>query len=150
MAQPSAETAAMFLFDTSVFSTLLDPGRPTRLLYADLLRATPHFISFQTQAELWQGAAMKGWSEAQRERIRLLLSTAITLPSDNPTGEAWGALRAHAQKQGRRLGAEDAWVGATAIRNGLVLVTHDLDMVDLGFPGLDVVCRAPREVEGAP
>jgi predicted nucleic acid-binding protein len=51
---------------------------------------------------------------------------------------------AHSERLGRLLSHGDAWIAATAIQNGLTLVTHDLDLADLGFPGLEVICRAKQ------
>jgi predicted nucleic acid-binding protein len=44
-----------------------------------------------------------------------------------------------AERAGRRLEADDAWIAATAIHRRLPLLTHDRDLIDLPINGLTVV-----------
>ena len=46
-----------------------------------------------------------------------------------------------AERQGRRLSAQDAWVGAAAVACDLPLVCHDGDLHGLVFEGLRVLPR---------
>ena len=50
---------------------------------------------------------------------------------------AWAELRIRLRESGRRLGANDSWIAATAIAHDLPLVTQDRDYD--GVPGLTVV-----------
>jgi hypothetical protein len=52
--------------------------------------------------------------------------------------DAWSELRVTLRRQERRqLRASDSWIAATAIANGLPILTLDSDFADV--PGLDVV-----------
>lgn len=134
----------MLLVDTNLASGmgLQSATAPRTLdLYRDVLERQPLAIALQTMAEALAGAELKNWGERRRAGQRAALDHFVLLLPDVATAEAWAQLTAHAQQRGRALSAGDAWIGATAVRHGLVLVTHDADFDGLDFPGLDVVCR---------
>jgi predicted nucleic acid-binding protein len=116
--------------------------QPLLALYWDVLRDQDLAIALQTLAESLAGAEARAWGPRRRAQQRTVLSRFTVLVPDVETAEAWARLTVHAQQRGRPLSAGDAWIGATAVRHGLTLVTHDADLDGLDFAGLDVVCRA--------
>jgi tRNA(fMet)-specific endonuclease VapC len=119
--------------------------QPLLALYWDVLRGQPLAIALQTLAEALAGAETGNWGPRRRAQQRAALGRFQLLLPDEPTAEVWARLSDHARRRGRTLSAGDAWIAATAVRHELQLVTHDLDLLDLGFPGLDVICRARLE-----
>ena len=62
------------------------------------------------------------------------------LPIDEPVARQWAKLRVQPYDAGRRLNVNDLWIAATALTNGLPVVTQDDDfdaLADLRL--LDVV-----------
>lgn len=116
--------------------------QPLLVLYWDILRGQPLAIALQTMAEAVAGAEASNWGERRRAQQRAALGRFEVLSPDQETAEAWARLTVHAQRRGRALSVGDAWIGATAVRHGVTLVTHDVDFEGLQFPGLDVICRA--------
>lgn len=50
---------------------------------------------------------------------------------DPPVIEAYAAIDAHFQRQGRSVGKNDLWIAATAVTTGAVLLTTDHDFDDM-------------------
>jgi predicted nucleic acid-binding protein len=59
------------------------------------------------------------------------------LPVDGSVASAWAELRVALRDAGRRMPVNDSWIAATAIANGLAVVTQDDDYE--GVPGLTVL-----------
>ncbi len=132
-----------FLLDTCVLVEMTRPS-PAQLVM-EWLRVTPQpslFVSVCTLAELSNGvwrlpeheqSPFLGWLSEIRERHadRVLdVTTAVAVE--------WGRLRARAERQGSRLPAMRAWIGATAVVHGLALATHDTsDLATTGVPILN-------------
>jgi predicted nucleic acid-binding protein len=86
-------------------------------------------ISVATLTELGAGVLRAG-SEPLRELRRATLSRArrfIALPYDEAVAERLAEILAAARDQGRRAGAMDAIVAATALTHGLTVWTQDDD-----------------------
>jgi predicted nucleic acid-binding protein len=63
-----------------------------------------------------------------------------TLPIDDAVAAAWARLRVHVAESERRLNVNDLWIAATALANGLPVVTQDDDFAPVdGAAGLVVV-----------
>lgn len=80
-------------------------------------------LSFQTVAELYQGAEQAGWSAERLARLEEWLRQFVVLPYDNAIVRLWAHLRVERQHQ--PIAPQDAWVAACAIHYGLPLVTHN-------------------------
>ncbi len=49
------------------------------------------------------------------------------LPFDDAAAERYGEIRARLHRAGRLIGANDLLIAATALANGLTLITHNTD-----------------------
>ncbi|MDQ3304414.1 MAG: type II toxin-antitoxin system VapC family toxin [Actinomycetota bacterium] len=58
------------------------------------------------------------------------------LPIDGSVARAWAALRLRLREAGRRMPLNDSWIAATAIAEGIPVVTQD---DDYNVPGLAVI-----------
>lgn len=112
-----------YLADTSVFIAA-ETGRDLRAAPAGESR-----ISVATLTELELGVR-----RAADEQTRKLRSTTlerarqyIALPYDEAVAERLAMLLAEARRQGRRAGAMDAIIAATAVTHGLTVWTQDSD-----------------------
>jgi len=97
-------------------------------------------ISFQTIAELYEWALLSRWGPGRIGRLRVTISGLLILDPDDTTCRHFAEVRV--ARKGRPISAADAWIAATALANGLELVTHN--PADFrGIPGLTVITEAP-------
>ena len=125
------------LLDTSVFIAS-ESGRP---LDVDRL---PHEIAISavTIAELHVGVLAARDVDTRARRLATLEATADLelLGVDERVAAAWARLRVHLAEAGRRLNVNDLWIAATALANGLPVVTQDDDFGPVeGVAGLAVL-----------
>ncbi len=132
--------APTVLHDTSSISEYIENGHAVSA--AEYLRS-PHVpaISFQTEAELTLWALKPDSPQHIRDDIRDFLETATILQSDSQINRLFAEIMharmlAYPNRGWRDLDVGDAWIGATAVVHGLLLITYD----QRGFndvPGLD-------------
>ncbi|NNM96386.1 MAG: type II toxin-antitoxin system VapC family toxin [Candidatus Dormibacteraeota bacterium] len=99
-------------------------------------------ISVVTLAELQVGvlAAVDSQTRATRLATVDLARDMEVLPAEERVALAWARLRVHLAEVGRRVNVNDLWIAATAIAQGLPVVTQDLDFDPLeGVLGLEIV-----------
>jgi predicted nucleic acid-binding protein len=124
------------LADTSIFI-----GRESgRVLDASAL-PDRIAVSVITIGELRAGVlAARDVSLRDRRLTTLLAALALDpLPVDARVAEAWARLRVLLRDAGLRMPVNDSWIAATAMANGVPVVTQDDDYIDV--PEL-VVIRA--------
>lgn len=125
------------LLDTSVF-VADETGRP---LDAERL-PDESAVSVVTVAELHAGVLVATDTETRAARMATLdvLADMRVLPVDEHAAVAWARLRVHLAESGRRVHVNDLWIAATALANGLPVVSQDADFDPLdGVAGLTVV-----------
>ncbi|MBX9625764.1 MAG: PIN domain-containing protein [Gemmataceae bacterium] len=97
-------------------------------------------VSFQTLAELYEWADSSGWSAARRAVLDAYLQSVTVYHSDDDLCRRWAEVRAARRTQ--PIATDDAWIAATALANGVELVTHNpADFA--AIPGLTVITEAP-------
>ncbi|MBA3532262.1 MAG: type II toxin-antitoxin system VapC family toxin [Ardenticatenales bacterium] len=115
---------SLVLLDTNVVSYLFK-GDTRSAAYASLLQSHRLAISFMTVAELFEWAITRKWGQTRLMRLEQTLATYIIIPADVELCRHWGGLRAQLQAAGRTIAPQDAWIGATALRHQLPLITHN-------------------------
>lgn len=117
-----------FLLDTNTCIYYLNQGHPevTRRIAA----AGPDrlAVSSLTVAELHYGAERSSRREANRERLRVFFGELRSVPFDDRCGESFGRLKAERRAAGRPVPDFDLAIAATAIAQGLTLVSGDQHM----------------------
>ncbi len=125
------------LLDTSVFIAS-ESGRPL-----DEARLPEEgAISPITVAELHVGVLAARDVDTRARRLATLeaIADVETLPIDNAVAAEWARLRVHLAEAERRVNVNDLWIAATALANGLPVVTQDDDFAACaGVGGLEVV-----------
>lgn len=82
-------------------------------------------VSIITKAELYYGSAKSQTPERSREKQLEFLQTIQTVYFDEATALIYGEVRAHLDRQGTPIGANDLLIASTALANKLILVTHN-------------------------
>ena len=129
----------MRLLDTNVLSEIVRP-RPDPRVMSRLFAQTRGtlFASEITRYELRRGACLRPDAEVFWSRLETLaLPVAEWLPITQPISLRAGELAARLQRQGRTIGTPDTLLAATAMTQGLILVTRNMRHFER-VPGLVV------------
>lgn len=95
-------------------------------------------MSVITVGELSLGVlAAEGEARAQRLQTLRRAEALEPLPITNEVAAKWAALRLSLHDAGRRMPLNDSWIAATALAEGIPVVTQDDDYADV--PGLSVI-----------
>lgn len=125
------------LLDTSVFIAS-ETGRALDVTRLPEESAT----SVVTLAELHAGVLAAADVGARARRLATLdaMSDIELIPVDESAARAWAELRVHLANSGRRANVNDLWIAATALSQGLPVITQDDDFDALdGLAGLSVI-----------
>lgn len=82
-------------------------------------------ISAVTRAELRFGMEMMDAKDRRRARITLLLDDLPALPWTADAADLFGVIKAKLQREGTPIGDFDTQIGAHALAEDLILVTHN-------------------------
>lgn len=112
------------LLDTSVFIAR-ESGRH---LDASLL-PEEGYVSVITLAELEAGVLAAADQRTRSRRLMTLthVSALVPLPVDAIAAAHWARMRVRLAESGRRINANDLWIAAVALANGLAVYTQDRD-----------------------
>lgn len=108
-------------------------GRPV-----DPARRSRTALSFQTVAELLQGALQAGWGERRLNRLRDEIGRYLVIPFDMEMVEHWARLRSAGRAAGCEVDTADAWIAATALWAQCPIVTHNQRDIE-GIDGLSII-----------
>ena len=115
-----------YLLDTNILSYFIRGRHPeliTRVVEAiDLEKAG---ISAVVRAEMRFGQSGMPPNDKRRRAIDLLLDQLPALPWTVAAADAYGPLKARLNSNGQPIGELDTQIGAHALAEGLVLVTHN-------------------------
>lgn len=121
-----------YLLDTCVFSELIKPEpNPAVLAWVNARSDTDLFTAAMVLAELHRGVAKLPVSRRKQDLADWLekLQNAFdarVLPFTLQTAEHWAAMCARAEGVGKTIAAFDSIIAASAIENGLALVTRNV------------------------
>ncbi len=116
---------ARYMLDTNICIYIAKERPPQVLTRFEKLEPGEAVISVITWGELRCGAE----KSAQREEVLQLLDEFASLVSVEPlptaAGQAYGAIRATLEAEGRPIGNNDLWIAAHARSAGLTLITNN-------------------------
>lgn len=90
-----------------------------------------------TVAELYQWTVVRNWGTRRIVQLERVLRSYIFLPVNVELCKLWGQVRGARRSAGRPISSQDAWIAATAVHHGILLVTDnaaDFEEID----GLEV------------
>jgi tRNA(fMet)-specific endonuclease VapC len=96
-------------------------------------------LSFQTVAEMRQGALDANWGAARRRDLEEFFRRFTIAPYSDVMASEWARIRSDGSRNGRRLEVADAWIAATAAALNAPLLTHDKDFDSASCPGVTVI-----------
>ena len=82
-------------------------------------------LSIVSLAELYEGLARSRNPDADAEALRLFLEAVVVVPLDDAACRTFGEERARLREEGNLIGDIDILIGATAVSNGLTLLTNN-------------------------
>ena len=82
-------------------------------------------LSVVSLAELYEGLARSRNPDADAEALRLFLEAVDVVPVDDAACRVFGEERARLREEGNLIGDMDILIGATAVSNGLTLLTNN-------------------------
>lgn len=118
----------LHLLDTNTVSYIVkrrSPAARSRMEALSSDRDSEPGVSAVTVGEILYGLEKIGASPERRKAIEQFFAALTIYPWDLAAAEAYGALRARQEAQGKLLGPYDLQIAAHAIALGAVLVTHD-------------------------
>ena len=120
--------------DTSVFIAR-ESGRP--LEWQSLPERVG--VSVITIGELRAGVLAASTLDLRDRRLATLIeaSALAAIPVDERVAEAWAHLRVSLRDAGLRMGLNDSWIAATALAQGVPVITQDADYAAVA--GLEVI-----------
>ena len=114
-----------FLLDTNACIRLLNQkDAPLARKLASVPRREVALCS-TTKAELYYGAYRSARREANLGVLRRFFQEFATLPFDEKCEEVYGVVRANLALAGTVIGPNDLLIAATALANGVTIVTHN-------------------------
>lgn len=127
-----------YLLDTNIISALVRHPKGTAAARIAHVGEDTVCTSLVVVCELRFGAAKKA-SQRLSTQLERVLSGIEILPLDEPADRRYADLRAHLDKAGTPLGANDYLIAAHALALGLTLVTDNLrEFTRVPVPGLVV------------
>ena len=113
------------ILDTDVCSFLFKRDHRRAALYRAHIVGKTLYLSFQTVAELYQGAEMRNWGIKRRKQLDEWIGYFVILLPDDATARVWATIRATRKRLGQPISPQDAWIAACAVRHNMPLLTHN-------------------------
>ena len=130
---------AVRLLDTNIVSFTLK-GHSLALRYQPHLTGHTLAVSFMTVAELLEGAMMANWGVKRMTTLMSTVNGLLILHSDLAVCRRWAEVRV--QRRQQPISVADAWIAATALANGIELVTHNPSDFH-SISGLSIITEVP-------
>lgn len=113
-----------YVVDTDVISYLFR-GDTRAEPYRRFLTGSLLAVSFMTIAELDRWALHRNWGRSRQVRMSEFLTQFTIVLVDRALCQAWAHASDEARRNGRPIQVADAWIAATAISLGVLLITHN-------------------------
>ena len=119
------ELSPRAVIDTNVVSFLFKKDDTRAYLYKQDLLGKQLIISFMTVAELKLWALSRNWGAARITKMEEHLRQFIVYPVDVRLIDLWAQVVSQGRKTGHAIDSQDAWIAATALSEGIPLITHN-------------------------
>ncbi|MBZ5706076.1 MAG: type II toxin-antitoxin system VapC family toxin [Acidobacteriia bacterium] len=130
------------LVDTDVFSFLMK-GHTLASQYEKHIKGKKLALSFVTVGELLTWSKHKGWGPPKTAELERRIALTGVIPYDMALCQTYAELNAKLLQAGRKIGDNDLWIAATAIRHSIPLISHNRKHYD-DIPDLVFISETPR------
>lgn len=113
-----------YLLDTNIVIASLK-GHPAVRARLEGIALNQLLLSSIVLGELAFGAEKSAFAERNHARLAELAQRLPLLDVDAETARHYGRVRAHLERQGTPIGANDLWIAAQALRAEAILVTDN-------------------------
>ena len=128
----------MAILETSIVIDLLKGNESAVKIYDELeQREMVLFVAAPTIMELWIGALMSKWPEAEKEKINTFTRGVEVLPLDDRAARKAAEITHFLRKTGSQIQIQDVMIAAIAATACEAVVTRDSDFARI--PGLIVL-----------
>ena len=114
-----------YLLDTDICIYAVARRAPSVLARFDALKPGEAALSVIAFGELCTGAAKSSHPQVVWRNLAALISIAGVKPLPVEAARRYGELRAALERKGTPVGANDLWIAAHALAEGLTLVTNN-------------------------
>ena len=117
--------ACRYLLDTDICIYAVIRRSRSVLARFDALKPGEAALSVIAFGELCTGAAKSSYPQGAWKNLTALITVAGIKPLLAEAARRYGELRAALERKGTPVGANDLWIAAHALAEGLTLVTHN-------------------------
>ena len=117
---------AKYLLDTNICIYIAKHHPPEVLTKFESLQAGDVAMSIITFGELHFGAEKSQQPKQTHAKLNRLAELINTLPLSISAANYYGSIRSTMKKSGTPIGANDLWIAAHALAEGLILVSNNL------------------------
>lgn len=114
----------LYLLDTNILIAAMK-GHPTVRQHLENTPLEAIRLSTIVLGELAFGVEKSAYAERNQARLETLTSRLPVVGVAPETAHAYGRIRAHLERQGKPIGANDFWIAAQALSVGATLVTDN-------------------------
>lgn len=125
-----------YLLDTNIIIAAMK-GRPEIVGHLESTPLEDVVLSPVVLGELEFGAEKSRQAERNRARLAELAERLPLAPMDAAASRCYGEVRAHLERLGTPIGANDLWIAAQALALGAILVTDNVGEFSR-VPGLKI------------
>jgi tRNA(fMet)-specific endonuclease VapC len=114
-----------YLIDTDICIYVSKNHSPILRARFELLKQGEAAISAINFGEMLFGAEKSQFGAASMARLRGFIEHVPVLPLNEDVAETYASIRAHLERKGTPIGANDLWIGAHALTLGITLITNN-------------------------
>ena len=114
-----------YLLDTDICIYAVARRAPSVLARFDVLKPGEAALSVIAFGELCTGAAKSSHPQVAWKNLAALITVAGVKPLPVEAARRYGELRAALERKGTPVGANDLWIAAHALAEGLTLITNN-------------------------
>ncbi len=114
-----------YLLDTNVCIKYLN-GRSDKIReYIESMNPEEIALCSVVKAELFYGAMKSRYPDKNFKKQQKFINRFLSLPFDDDSAEIYGNIRSQLEKTGNPIGPNDLLIAAIAVKDRVILVTHN-------------------------
>jgi predicted nucleic acid-binding protein len=103
-------------------------------------------LSFVTVGELLLWANIRNWGPTKVANLKASIERTGVIPYDEQLCQTYADLENKLRKAGKKVGDNDLWIAATAVRHSIPLISHNRKDYD-NIPDLVLISETPKALD---